>query len=134
MFVHLLYMMGEHFTLEQFLEKREFIAINRSLVMQKLAIESMICSRSGDGTERYSGEITKKLWRSLNNKVTLANFLLSCREGHPSDDNIILRLCYLCKVSSPGATKYKASCSVLDHFNSVNIAEMIWVPNCGSIF
>ena len=43
---------------------------------------------TGDGIGRYSGEITKKLWRSLNNKISLAPFLLSCREGHPSDDNI----------------------------------------------
>ena len=69
--------MGEHSTLEQFLEKK---IINRSLVMQKLH------------WRWYWKIFTKKLWRSLNNKVSLAHFLLSCREGHPSDDNIEIML------------------------------------------
>ena len=54
-------MMGEHSTLELFLEKRE---LDRGLVMQKLEI--IICSccghwATGDGTGKYLGEITKKL-------------------------------------------------------------------------
>ena len=45
MFVHLLYMMGEHSTLEPFLEKGGLVAVNRGLVMQKFEI--MICSCHG---------------------------------------------------------------------------------------
>ena len=87
---------------------------------------------TGDVTLRYSGEITKKLWRSLNNKVSQAHFLLSCRESHLSDDNI--KVYAISKISSPGATKYKASRSLLDRFNFVNIAEMVGVINCGTIW
>ena len=63
----------------------------------------------GDGTGRYSGEITKKLWRTLNNKRKLAHFLLSCREGHPSDDKIPGRGYTISNISSPVAAKQKAS-------------------------
>ena len=78
---------------------------------------------TGNGTGRYSGDITKKLWRGLNNLVSLAHFLLSCREGHSRDDNNKVMLS-LRSISFPRATKYKASCSVLDHLNFVNIAEL----------
>ena len=76
-------------------------------------------------TGRYSSEITKELWRNLNNKINLAHLLLSCREGHPSDDNILEIIATIPNISSPGATKHKVSCSVLDHFNFINIVEMV---------
>ena len=110
MFVHLLYTMEEYSTLGPFLENRDLVAVNRGLVMQKLKI--MICSCCGHWWW-YWEIFIKKLWRSLNNKVSLPHFLMSCREGHPRDDKIEVMLSLRSLLQGQPSTKRATLCWII---------------------
>ena len=75
------------------------------------------------------GDSQVKLWRSLNNKVSLAHFLLSYREGHPSDDNNEVMLSLRSLLQGQPSTKWAGlcwiisilliQCSPMNNFNSI---------------